>query len=138
MSYLPFTSSPLIALYENSGQSIGATGETLLEIDTNLYQGELLNNTFTLNSFDCFITSDIKYNSTTGYGTLLRIYLDGTRHIGEGSCQSGTVAGYSSGSGGEIIAANVSSGQEVQVKFRKGGSQTVTFDTFTRIIGVIT
>ncbi len=40
--------------------------------------------------------------------------------------------------GGEIVASNVSSGQEVQIKFRKGGSQGVTFNTFTRLIGIVT
>ena len=88
------------------------------------------------------MTSDIKYNfggpSGSGYGTLLKMYIDGSKVDGSGSCQSGTVAGYGSGSGGEIVASNVSAGQEVQIKFQKGGTQDVTFNTFTRLIGVIT
>lgn len=138
MSYLPFSSSPLISAYENSGQTYGSNGETVLEIDTSLHQGSLSNNTFTLNNFDCFLTSDVKYNkSGSGYGTALKMYIDGSQVPGVGGCQSGNVSGYSSGSGGEIIASNVAAGQEVQIKFRKGGTQDVTFDTFTRLIGVV-
>ena len=138
MSYLPFSSSPLIAVYENSGQSYGDTGEIVLQLDTNLHQGSLSSNTFTLNNFNCFLNADVKYSkSGTGYGTVLKMYIDGSQSTGVGGCQSGNVTGYSSGSGGEIVAANVTSGQEVQIKFRKGGTQSVTFDTFTRLIGVV-
>ncbi len=146
MSYLPFESNPLIAVYENSGQVFEGSSsgqiEDVLQLDTNLHQGNLSSNTFTLNNFDCFLTSDIKYNfggpSGGGYGTLLRMYIDGSKVDGDGGCQSGTVSGYGSGSGGEIVASNVTAGQEVQIKFKKGGTQDVTFNTFTRLIGVIT
>ena len=139
MSYLPFESNPLIAVYENSGDSYGGDSETVLEIDTSLYQGNLSNNTFVLNNFDCFLSADVKFDkSSGGYGALLRMYIDGSQTIGAGGVQSGTVSGYGSGAGGEIIASNVNADQEVQIKFRKGGTQSVTFDTFTRLIGVIT
>ena len=141
MSYLPFTSNPLIALYEDSGQSISAQNEEkILQLDTSLHQGELNNNTFILNNFNCFLTSDIKYDKggTTGYGTALKMYIEGSQAVGIGCVQSGNVSGYSQGAGGEIVASNVSDGQEVQIKFKKGGTQTVTFNTFTRIIGIIT
>ena len=138
MSYLPFESNPLIAVYENSGDSYGGDSETVLEIDTSLYQGNLSNNTFVLNNFNCFLTSDVKFDkSTGGYGALLRMYIDGSQTIGAGGVQSGTVSGYGSGAGGEIIASNVNASQEVQIKFRKGGTQSVTFDTFTRLTGII-
>tara|TARA_Y100000592_G_scaffold38385_1_gene60811 strand:+ start:35513 stop:35932 length:420 start_codon:yes stop_codon:yes gene_type:complete len=138
MSYLPFESNPLIAVYENSGQNYSSSGEIVLQLDTNLHQGSLSNNTFTLNNFNCFLTSDVKYDkSGVGYGTVLKMYIDGSQAPGVGGCQSGNVTGYSSGSGGEIIASNVTAGQEVQIKFRKGGTQSVAFDTFTRLIGVI-
>tara|TARA_B100000927_G_C16466948_1_gene470090 strand:- start:1586 stop:2005 length:420 start_codon:yes stop_codon:yes gene_type:complete len=138
MSYLPFSSSPLISAYENSGQNYGSSGEVVLQLDTNLHQGNLSSNTFTLNNFDCFLTSDVKYNkSGSGYGTVLKMYIDGSQVPGVGGCQSGNVSGYSSGSGGEIIASNVTSGQEVQIKFSKGGTNSVTFNTFTRLIGVV-
>ena len=142
MSYLPFESSPLIAVYENSGQTFpGGSGtiEGVLQLDTNLHQGNLSSNTFTLNNFNCFLNADIKYNySGGGYGTILKMYVDGSQVPGIGGCQSGTVSGYGSGSGGEIVASNVTAGQEVQIKFTKGGTYAVTFDTFTRLIGVIT
>ena len=141
MSYLPFESNPLIAVYENSGQTYDGSSEVVLQLDTNLHQGDLLNNTFTLNNFNCFLTSDVKYNwegsSGGGYGTVLKMYVDGSQATGAGGVQSGTVSGYGSGSGGEIIASNINAGQEVQIKFRKGGTQSVTFDTFTRLTGVI-
>ncbi len=138
MSYLPFNSNPLIAVYENSGQTYSDNGEVVLQLDTNLHQGNLSNNTFTLNNFNCFLNADVKYNKTsTGYGTILKIYIDGSQATGAGACTSGNASGYSSGGGGEIVAANVTSGQEVQINFRKGGTQNVTFDTFTRLIGIV-
>ena len=138
MSYLPFNSNPLIAVYENSGQTYSDNGEVVLQLDTNLHQGSLSSNTFTLNNFSCFLNADVKFDySGTGYGTVLKMYIDGSQATGVGGCQSGRVTGYSSGSGGEIIANNINAGQEVQIKFRKGGTQSVTFDTFTRLIGVV-
>ena len=139
MTYLPFNSSPLIAVYENSGQTYSVSGEVVLELDTNLHQGSLSSNTFTLNNFNCFLNADIKYSkSGTGYGTTLKMYIDGSQAIGVGACSSGNSSGYSSGGGGEIVASNVTPGQEVQIKFTKGGSQSVTFNTFTRLLGVVT
>ena len=138
MSYLPFESSPLIAIYENSGQTYGGSSEVLLQLDTNLHQGNLSSNTFTLNNFSCFLNADVKFDySGTGYGTTLKMYIDGSQATGIGGCQSGRVTGYSSGSGGEIVSSNVTPGQEVQIKIYKGGTQSVTFDTFTRLIGVV-
>ncbi len=99
MSYLPFNSNPLIALYENSGQTYSGSSEVVLDLDTNLHQGSLSNNTFTLN-FNCFLNADVKYNKTgTGYGTSLRIYTDGSQETGVGACTSGNASGYSSGGG---------------------------------------
>ena len=140
MSYLPFDSSPLIAAYENSGQTVSSTGETLLQVDTNLHQGNLSSNTLTLNNFDCYLTADIKYNkgSGSGYDSALRMYIDNSLVEGTGAVQSGTGSGAYSGSGGEIISSNVEAGQQVQIKINQISSAAVSLNTFTRIIGVVT
>lgn len=140
MSYLPFNSKPLIAIYENSGQTVSSTGETLLQVDSNLHQGILSSSAFTLNNFDCYLTADIKYDkgSGSGYDAALRMYIDNSLVEGSGAVQSGTASGAYSGSGGEIISSNISAGQQVQIKINQISSAAVSLNAFTRIIGVIT
>ncbi len=79
MSYLHFNSNTLIALYENSGQTYSGSSEVVIDLNTNLHQGSLSNNTFSL-KFNCFLNADVKYKNTgTGYGTSLRNYTGGSQ-----------------------------------------------------------
>ena len=131
--------NPLIAVYEDSGQTISGTGIKRLQFDTVLHDnGELdATNEYTI-EFNSFLTSDTKTNGTSGFGGRLMIDLDDVRETGKGSVISGDVNATNAGASNEIIASNVSSNVVVKMYLQRGASATATLNAFTRIIGVIT
>jgi hypothetical protein len=137
MSYRA-TTSPLIAVYENSGQSLSGSGTKQLEFDTVLHNnGNISANELTV-GFNTFLTSDVKNNSTTGIGGRLIMDINGTRLDGRGSVIAGEITSTNAGASNEIIASNVSANETVELFFQRTSSVEITFNTFTRIIGVIT
>ena len=130
--------SPLIAVYENSGQSMTGSGTQQLEFDTVLHDnGSVSSNQFTI-AFNSFVTSDVKNNSTTGIGGRLMMDINGTRLDGKGSVIAGEITSTNAGASNEIIASNVTAEETVELFFQRTSSVEITFNTFTRIIGVIT
>ena len=130
--------SPLIAVYENSGQAMIGSGVQQLEFDTLLHNnGDISSNQFTI-ELNSFVTSDVKSNSTAGIGGRLMMDIDGTRLDGKGSCIAGDIPATNAGSSNEIIASNVTANQTVELFFQRGSTIVINFDTFTRILGVIT
>jgi len=126
------TRSPLIAVYENSGQSMSGSGTKQLQFDTVLHNnGDISSNQFTI-GFNSFVTSDVKNNSTTGIGGRLIMDIDSTRLDGKGSVIAGEITSTNAG------ASNVTAGETVELFFQRTSSVEITFNTFTRIIGVIT
>jgi len=131
------TISPLIAVYENSGQSISGSGVNQLEFDTVLHNnGNISSNEFTI-EFDTFVTSDVKNNSSTGIGARLLMDINGTRLNGKGSVIAGNVTSTNAGASNEIIASNVNPNETIELFIERGSSVEITFNTFTRILGVI-
>ena len=132
------TTSPLIAVYENSGQSMTGSGTKQLEFDTVLHNnGNISSNQFTI-GFNSFVTGDVKNNSSTGIGGRVMMDVDGTRLDGKGSVIAGEITSTNAGSSNEIIASNVTANETVELFFQRTSSVEITFNTFTRIIGVIT
>ncbi len=130
--------SPLIAVYENSGQSMTGSGTQQLEFDTVLHDnGSVSSNEFTI-AFNSFVTSDVKNNSTTGIGGRLMMDINGTRLDGKGSVIAGEITSTNAGASNEIIASNVTAEETVELFFQRTSSVEITFNTFTRILGVIT
>lgn len=130
--------SPLIAVYENSGQSMTGSGTQQLEFDTVLHDnGSVSSNQFTI-AFNSFVTSDVKNNSTTGIGGRLMMDINGTRLDGKGSVIAGEITSTNAGASNEIIASNVTAEETVELFFQRTSSVEITFNTFTRILGVIT
>ena len=130
--------SPLIAVYENSGQSMTGSGTQQLQFDTVLHDnGSVSSNEFTI-AFNSFVTSDVKNNSTTGIGGRLMMDINGTRLDGKGSVIAGEITSTNAGASNEIIASNVTAEETVELFFQRTSSVEITFNTFTRILGVIT
>ena len=130
--------SPLIAVYENSGQSMTGSGTKQLQFDTVLHDnGSVSSNEFTI-AFNSFVTSDVKNNSSTGIGGRLMMDINGTRLDGKGSVIAGEITSTNAGASNEIIASNVTAEETVELFFQRTSSVEITFNTFTRILGVIT
>jgi len=130
--------SPLIAVYESSGQSMTGSGTQQLEFDSVLHDnGSVSSNEFTI-AFNSFVTSDVKNNSTTGIGGRLMMDINGTRLDGKGSVIAGEITSTNAGASNEIIASNVTAEETVELFFQRTSSVEITFNTFTRILGVIT
>ena len=130
--------SPLIAVYENSGQSMTGSGTQQLQFDTVLHDnGSVSSNQFTI-AFNSFVTSDVKNNSSVGIGGRLMMDINGTRLDGKGSVIAGEITSTNAGASNEIIASNVTAEETVELFFQRTSSVEITFNTFTRILGVIT
>jgi len=130
--------SPLIAVYENSGQSMTGSGIKQLQFDTVLHDnGSVSSNQFTI-AFNSFVTSDVKNNSSVGIGGRLMMDINGTRLDGKGSVIAGEITSTNAGASNEIIASNVTAEETVELFFQRTSSVEITFNTFTRILGVIT
>ena len=130
--------NPLIAVYENSGQTISTDGIVQLQFDTVLHDNGSIDTDEYSIEFNSFLTSYIRTSSTTRYGGRLMMDIDNTRLDGKGSVTSGNVTSTGAGSSNEIIAGNASSNQTVELFIQRGASTTITLKTFTRITGVIT
>jgi hypothetical protein len=125
-------------VYENSGQSMTGSGTQQLEFDTVLHNnGSISSNELTVD-FNTFVTSDVKNNSTTGIGGRLMMDINGTRLDGKGSVIAGEITSTNAGASNEIIASNVTAGETIELFFQRTSSVEITFNTFTRILGVIT
>ncbi len=132
------TTSPLITVYEDSGQTISSSGTNKLQFDTFLHNnGSISNNTYTI-SFNSFVTADMKSDGATGYGGRLLIDIDGTTQTGKGSVVSGDVNATNAGVSNEIVASNVTADETIELYLQRGASSSITLNAFTRIIGVIT
>ena len=132
------TTSPLIAVYEDSGQTISNSGIRKLHLDTILHNnGSVSSNTFTI-GFNSFLTCDMKSDGNTGFGARLLMDIDGTTQDGKGSVISGDITSTNAGASNEIIASNVTSNQTVELYIQRSAGSTITLDAFTRIFGVIT
>ena len=131
--------NPLIAVYENSGQTISGSGTKRLQFDTVLHDNGSIETTneYAI-EFNSFLTSDTKTNGTSGWGGRLMIDLDDVRETGKGSVLSGDINATSAGASNEIIASNVDANSIVKMYLQRGASATATLNAFTRIIGVIT
>jgi hypothetical protein len=131
--------SPLIAVYEDSGQTITVDGVQRLQFDTVLHDNGSIDQVNEYNiEFNSFLTSDMKTNGSTGFGGRLMMDLDSTRLDGKGSVISGDISSTSAGVSNEIIASNVNPNVVVELYIQRGSSGTITLNAFTRIIGVIT
>ncbi len=131
--------NPLIAVYENSGQTITVDGVRSLQFDTVLHDNGSIDTVNEYNiEFNSFLTSDMKTDGSTGFGGRLMMDIDSTRLDGKGSVISGDITSTSAGVSNEIIAANVNANSIVELYIQRGSSATITLDAFTRIIGVIT
>ena len=133
------TTSPLIAVYENSGQSITGSGTKQLEFDTVLHNnGSISSNEFTI-EYNTFVTGDTKSNmSVSGFGGYIAFDINSVRLEGRGSLIAGDITGTNAGASNEIIASNVNANETIELFFRRGAQSETTFDAFTRIVGVIT
>lgn len=133
------TTSPLIAVYENSGQSVTGSGTKQLEFDTVLHNnGSISTNVFTI-AYNAYVTGDTKSNmSVSGFGGYIAFDINSVRLSGRGSLISGDITATNAGASNEIIASNVPANETVEMFFRRGASSETTFNAFTRIIGVIT
>ena len=131
--------SPLIAVYENSGQTITTDGVVQLQFDTVLHDNGSIDTVNEYNiEFNSFLTSDIKTSGSVGFGGRLMIDIDSTRLDGKGSVISGDIPSTNAGASNEIIASNVNADSVVELFIQRSASATITLNTFTRIIGVIT
>ena len=132
------TTSPLVAVYENSGQTISDSGIKKLNFDTFLHNNGLIsNNTYTV-SFKTFVTADMKSDGNIGYGGRLLIDINGTTQTGKGSVISGDIQSTNAGASNEIVASNVTADQTIELYLQRGASSSITLNAFTRILGVIT
>ncbi len=64
--------------------------------------------------------------------------INGTRLDGKGSVIAGEITSTNAGASNEIIASNVTAEETVELFFQRTSSVEITFNTFTRILGVIT
>ena len=132
------TTSPLMTVYEDSGQTISNSGTRKLHFDTFLHNnGSISSNTYTIN-FKTFVTADMKSDGNTGYGGRLLIDIDGTTQTGKGSVISGDIPSTNAGASNEIVASNATASQTIELYLQRGAGSTITLNAFTRILGVIT